>query len=103
MTTDLRPARTAFSVFDADAIITLGDGSAPFAAKVQRVGLSSSRPSIVMDQEVANRPRFRVWRAEVPKLLIGSTIQVLTGPDAGTVTVDRVDDSDPELLEAMVN
>jgi hypothetical protein len=94
MTTDLRPPRSAFSVFDVACVVTPLSG-APYATKVARV---DPKPE---DATVVDGPLFSFWNAEAPGIGQGTVFVIDAGSDAGTWKVIRVHRNDGELTEVV--
>lgn len=102
MTRNLRPPLGSSRASFGSISVVSPVGGAPFTAAAIRMPLTTTRPGIDTTAEVDNRPRFRFLKSEVADLPVGSTFTIAGGPDVGTFTVERVDRSDPEILQVVV-
>lgn len=102
---DLRPPLAAcFAPFRVTGTVT-PLGGAPLTADVVWQAPQSAHPAIGADPDVLDlRPRLRLRRDQVAALPIGSTIQApaMEGGSLKTYTVERVEDLDAQVLEAVV-
>jgi len=102
---DLRPTLDPhFRAFGVAATVTPA-GGVPVATRIVWDTPQPGGLGIDVDPQLANRPRCALRRDEVAVLAVGSTIAAIRIPARGseTFTVDRVDDTDPEILTAVVH